>query len=189
MPLATFSPGAPPQVRWVGGPGMGGSILMGTGWPPLFCSLDCSQWRDKADAAWHCQLPAGLWAAPGPALHLHPAPTPGECPGCRDLCQRAHRYGGVTAGMSWACLHSGGGFTPSPPAVCRDARGDIVFLVHGTRDSSSSADAIHSLLSNTVSALGRLGPEGTQVGHCPGGMGPRECRWAAVPTAPLHPCR
>ncbi|NWH76187.1 CO7A1 protein, partial [Piaya cayana] len=47
--------------------------------------------------------------------------------------------------------------------VCRDARGDVVFLVHGTRDSSSSADAVRTLLSNTVSALGRLGPEGTQV--------------------------
>ncbi|KAM4654580.1 collagen alpha-1(VII) chain [Amazona ochrocephala] len=51
----------------------------------------------------------------------------------------------------------------SERTVCRDARGDIVFLVHGTRDSSSGADAIRTLLSNTVSALGRLGPEGTQV--------------------------
>ncbi|NXY20585.1 CO7A1 protein, partial [Atrichornis clamosus] len=47
--------------------------------------------------------------------------------------------------------------------VCRDAQGDVVFLVHGTRDSSSGADAVRTLLSNTVSALGRLGPEGTQV--------------------------
>ncbi|NXD66125.1 CO7A1 protein, partial [Eolophus roseicapillus] len=51
----------------------------------------------------------------------------------------------------------------SERTVCRDARGDIVFLVHGTRDSASGADAIRTLLSNTVSALGRLGPEGTQV--------------------------
>ncbi|KAK2534726.1 Col7a1 [Columba livia] len=51
----------------------------------------------------------------------------------------------------------------SERTVCRDARGDIVFLVHGTRDSSPSADATRTLLSNTVSALGRLGPEGTQV--------------------------
>ncbi|RMC00145.1 hypothetical protein DUI87_23556 [Hirundo rustica rustica] len=35
--------------------------------------------------------------------------------------------------------------------------------VHGTRNSSSSASAVRTLLSNTVSALGRLGPEGTQV--------------------------
>ncbi|NXC79092.1 CO7A1 protein, partial [Cercotrichas coryphoeus] len=47
--------------------------------------------------------------------------------------------------------------------VCRDALGDVVFLVHGTRNSSSGADAVRTLLSNTVSALGRLGPEGTQV--------------------------
>lgn len=51
----------------------------------------------------------------------------------------------------------------SERTVCREARGDIIFLVHGTRDSSSSADAVRTLLSNTVSALGRLGPEGTQV--------------------------
>ncbi|XP_065543694.1 collagen alpha-1(VII) chain [Lathamus discolor] len=51
----------------------------------------------------------------------------------------------------------------SERTVCRDARGDVVFLVHGTRDSSSGADAIRTLLSNTVSALGRLGPDGTQV--------------------------
>ncbi|XP_051483825.1 collagen alpha-1(VII) chain [Apus apus] len=51
----------------------------------------------------------------------------------------------------------------SERTVCRDARGDIVFLVHGTRDSSAGADAVRTLLSNTVSALGRLGPEGTQV--------------------------
>ena len=57
------------------------------------------------------------------------------------------------------------------PAVCRDARGDIVFLVHGTRDSSSGADTVRTLLSNTVSALGRLGPEGTQAGGCRGGGG------------------
>lgn len=68
--------------------------------------------------------------------------------------------------MGWARLHSGGGFTPSLAAVCRDAVGDVVFLVHGTRDSSSGADAVRTLLSNTVSALGRLGPEGTQVGCC-----------------------
>ncbi|NXG56027.1 CO7A1 protein, partial [Hemiprocne comata] len=51
----------------------------------------------------------------------------------------------------------------SERTVCRGARGDIVFLVHGTRDSSAGADAVRTLLSNTVSALGRLGPEGTQV--------------------------
>ncbi|XP_061864653.1 collagen alpha-1(VII) chain [Colius striatus] len=51
----------------------------------------------------------------------------------------------------------------SERTVCRGARGDIVFLVHGTRDSSSGADTVRALLSNTVSALGRLGPEGTQV--------------------------
>lgn len=67
--------------------------------------------------------------------------------------------------------------SPLPLAVCRDARGDIVFLVHGTRDSSSGADAVRSLLSNTVTALGRLGPDGTQVRGCRGGGG----RWC-------HPC-
>ncbi|NWV63250.1 CO7A1 protein, partial [Malurus elegans] len=62
----------------------------------------------------------------------------------------------------------------SERTVCRDAQGDVVFLVHGTRDSSSGADAVRTLLSNTVSALGRLGPEGTQVGCChgAGGAGP-----------------
>ncbi|NWX28551.1 CO7A1 protein, partial [Notiomystis cincta] len=61
----------------------------------------------------------------------------------------------------------------SERTVCRDALGDVVFLVHGTRDSSSGADAVRTLLSNTVSALGRLGPEGTQVGccHSTGGTG------------------
>ncbi|XP_025931268.1 collagen alpha-1(VII) chain [Apteryx rowi] len=52
----------------------------------------------------------------------------------------------------------------SERTVCRDARGDVVFLVHGTRDSAYSADAVRALLANTVSALGRLGPDGTQVG-------------------------
>ncbi|KAL2299817.1 hypothetical protein Nmel_012667 [Mimus melanotis] len=51
----------------------------------------------------------------------------------------------------------------SERTVCRDALGDVVFLVHATRNSSSGADAVRTLLSNTVSALGRLGPEGTQV--------------------------
>ncbi|TRZ13503.1 hypothetical protein HGM15179_013603 [Zosterops borbonicus] len=51
----------------------------------------------------------------------------------------------------------------SERTVCRGALGDVVFLVHGTRNSSSSADAVRTLLSNTVSALGHLGPEGTQV--------------------------
>nr|XP_041574710.1 collagen alpha-1(VII) chain isoform X10 [Taeniopygia guttata] len=51
----------------------------------------------------------------------------------------------------------------SERTVCRDALGDVVFLVHGTRNSSSGANAVRTLLSNTVSALGRLGPEGTQV--------------------------
>ncbi|KAJ7406919.1 hypothetical protein WISP_130785 [Willisornis vidua] len=51
----------------------------------------------------------------------------------------------------------------SERTVCRDARGDVVFLVHGTRDSSAGAEAVRTLLSNTVSSLGRLGPEGTQV--------------------------
>ncbi|KAF4799411.1 hypothetical protein TURU_054803 [Turdus rufiventris] len=51
----------------------------------------------------------------------------------------------------------------SERTVCRDALGDVVFLVHGTRNSSSGADAVRTLLSNTVSALGPLGPEGTQV--------------------------
>uniref|UniRef100_A0A8C0GBP7 Collagen alpha-1(VII) chain n=1 Tax=Chelonoidis abingdonii TaxID=106734 RepID=A0A8C0GBP7_CHEAB len=49
-------------------------------------------------------------------------------------------------------------------AVCRDARGDIIFLVHGTRDSAYSAETVRALLSNTVSALGQLGPDATQVG-------------------------
>uniref|UniRef100_K7G4Y9 Collagen alpha-1(VII) chain n=1 Tax=Pelodiscus sinensis TaxID=13735 RepID=K7G4Y9_PELSI len=47
--------------------------------------------------------------------------------------------------------------------VCRDARGDVIFLVHGTRDSAYSAEAVRALLTNTVSALGRLGPDATQV--------------------------
>lgn len=49
----------------------------------------------------------------------------------------------------------------------------MVFLVHGTRNSSSGASAVRTLLSNTVSALGRLGPEGTQVCccHSSGGTG------------------
>uniref|UniRef100_A0A8C3RII3 Collagen alpha-1(VII) chain n=1 Tax=Chelydra serpentina TaxID=8475 RepID=A0A8C3RII3_CHESE len=66
-------------------------------------------------------------------------------------------------------------FLPVPPplrgslitfscAVCRDARGDIIFLVHGTRDSAYSAEAVRALLSNTISALGQLGPDATQVG-------------------------
>nr|XP_048713923.1 collagen alpha-1(VII) chain isoform X3 [Caretta caretta] len=48
--------------------------------------------------------------------------------------------------------------------VCRDARGDIIFLVHGTRDSAYSTEAVRALLSNTVSALGQLGPDAAQVG-------------------------
>ncbi|XP_062441893.1 collagen alpha-1(VII) chain [Rhea pennata] len=51
----------------------------------------------------------------------------------------------------------------SQRTVCGDARGDVVFLVHGTRDSAYGADAVRGLLSNVVSALGRLGPDGTQV--------------------------
>lgn len=61
-------------------------------------------------------------------------------------------------GVLMSLLH----LAPSLP-VCRDARGDIVFLVHGTRDSSSDADTVRTLLSNTVTAMGRLGPDGTQV--------------------------
>lgn len=76
---------------------------------------------------------------------------------------------GVTRGGDGPILVAA---SPLPLAVCRDARGDIVFLVHGTRDSSSGAEAVRSLLSNTVTALGRLGPDGTQVGGCRGGCRP-----------------
>ncbi|KYO29739.1 collagen alpha-1(VII) chain isoform B [Alligator mississippiensis] len=48
--------------------------------------------------------------------------------------------------------------------VCRGGRSDIVFLVHGTQDSAFSAGAVRALLASTVSALGQLGPDATQVG-------------------------
>ncbi|XP_062977415.1 collagen alpha-1(VII) chain [Elgaria multicarinata webbii] len=48
--------------------------------------------------------------------------------------------------------------------VCRDARRDVLFLVHATRDSAYNAEAVQDFLSNTVSALGQLGPGATQVG-------------------------
>lgn len=69
------------------------------------------------------------------------------------------RLGWVLEGLGCSCFCS----TLPLPSVCRDARGDIVFLVHGTRDSSSGADAVRTLLSNTVTSMGRLGPDGTQV--------------------------
>lgn len=64
----------------------------------------------------------------------------------------------------------------------------MVFLVHGTRNSSSSADAVRTLLSNTVSALGHLGPEGTQVGCCHS-TGDTKRGWGmGRPWCPLLPC-
>lgn len=52
---------------------------------------------------------------------------------------------------------------PHPSPVCRGGRSDIVFLVHGTQDSAFSAGAVRALLASTVSALGQLGPDATQV--------------------------
>ncbi|XP_053155536.1 collagen alpha-1(VII) chain isoform X2 [Hemicordylus capensis] len=48
--------------------------------------------------------------------------------------------------------------------VCREARSDVLFLIHATRDSAYNAEAVRSFLSNTVSSLGQLGPGATQVG-------------------------
>ncbi|XP_062825428.1 collagen alpha-1(VII) chain [Anolis carolinensis] len=48
--------------------------------------------------------------------------------------------------------------------VCRDGRSDIVFLVHATRDNAYNAEAVRSFLSNTVSAMGQLGPGARQAG-------------------------
>nr|XP_016846318.1 PREDICTED: collagen alpha-1(VII) chain [Anolis carolinensis] len=48
--------------------------------------------------------------------------------------------------------------------VCRDGRSDIVFLVHATRDNAYNAEAVRSFLSNTVSAMGQLGPGASQAG-------------------------
>ncbi|KAF7249798.1 Collagen alpha-1(VII) chain [Varanus komodoensis] len=52
----------------------------------------------------------------------------------------------------------------SAQAVCQDARRDIVFLVHATRDSAYNAEEVQGFLADTVSALGQLGPGATQVG-------------------------
>ncbi|XP_038627650.1 collagen alpha-1(VII) chain [Tachyglossus aculeatus] len=47
---------------------------------------------------------------------------------------------------------------------CQRGRADVVFLVHATRDSAHSAEAVQGLLSHLVSALGPLGPDAIQVG-------------------------
>lgn len=93
-------------------------------------------------------------------------PLLGSAPGAEvSVSERTGTAGSL---QGWAGLVSTLVVASSLPgfAVCRDALGDVVFLVHGTRNSSSGADAVRTLLSNTVSALGPLGPEGTQVSCC-----------------------
>ncbi|KAM6470386.1 collagen alpha-1(VII) chain [Liasis olivaceus] len=59
---------------------------------------------------------------------------------------------------------SGAEVSVTDQTVCPDAQQDIIFLVHTTRDKAYNAEAVRSFLSNTISTLGRLGPETTQVG-------------------------
>ncbi|XP_069045767.1 collagen alpha-1(VII) chain isoform X3 [Lepisosteus oculatus] len=48
--------------------------------------------------------------------------------------------------------------------ACTDGRVDLVFLVHGSRDSVQYAEAIRSLLYSTAASFSRIGVQDTQVG-------------------------
>ncbi|XP_009076240.1 PREDICTED: collagen alpha-1(VII) chain, partial [Acanthisitta chloris] len=121
--------------------------------------------RDSVTLTW-----TPVPSASGYVLSWNPPAAGGEKGRTLPSSARSQQVSGLRLGQRYSftlrpLLGSAPGteVSISERTVCRDARGDIVFLVHGTRDSSSGADAVRTLLSNTVSALGRLGPEGTQV--------------------------
>lgn len=188
-------------LTWSPVPGASGYILS---WSPPTGKTGGCPWAGQCACGSHCPPdPVPGWQRAGSrGAHCPALPAPSRSRGCAwasatpSPCARcwaarpALRHPSASAQVPWGHrgdlvtgICSSSCFTASLSAVCRDARGDIVFLVHGTRDSSSGADAIRTLLSNTVSALGHLGPDGTQVGAVVVGD-PRGHGRVVVPTAP-----